>query len=174
MFSAESFYEAKVFLKAYKDSIDCIQYPIETHGFKLSFLFYRQGTEHRASLERYQHRVKIVGDAFSVDLGNTYDVVLIPNFLHHFKVADCTRFLKRIHAALRPGGRVVIVEFVPNNDRITPPAAASFSLIMLGTTPEGDAYTLAEYSEILKNAGFHGIELHALPPTAESAILASA
>ena len=60
---------------------------------------------------------KIVGDAFTVDLGNDYDVVLVPNFLHHFNIADCTRFLGRVHAALRPGGRVVIVEFVPNEDR---------------------------------------------------------
>ncbi|WP_256199363.1 class I SAM-dependent methyltransferase [Verrucomicrobium spinosum] len=47
---------------------------------------------------------KLVGDAFTVDLGTDYDVVLVPNFLHHFNIADCTRFLKRVKAALRPGG----------------------------------------------------------------------
>ena len=36
--------------------------------------------------------------------------------------------------ALRPGGCVAIVEFVPNPDRVTPPEAASFSLVMLATT----------------------------------------
>ena len=117
---------------------------------------------------------RIVGDAFTVELGHDYDVVLIPNFLHHFNIADCTRFLRRVHAALRPGGRVVIVEFVPHEDRITPPPAASFSLVMLGTTPEGDAYTFAEYQTMLAAAGFHDATLHSLPPTAESALLASA
>ena len=117
---------------------------------------------------------KIVGDAFTVDLGRDYDVVLVPNFLHHFNIADCTRFLRRVHAALRPGGRVVIVEFVPNEDRITPPAAASFSLVMLGTTPEGDAYTFAEYRQMLTDAGFRDATLHPLLPTAESAVLAKA
>jgi precorrin-6B methylase 2 len=78
---------------------------------------------------------KIAGNAFTVDLGRDYDAVLVPNFLHHFSIADCTRFLGRVHAALRPGGRVVIVEFVPNDDRVTPPPAASFSLVMLGTSP---------------------------------------
>jgi 2-polyprenyl-3-methyl-5-hydroxy-6-metoxy-1,4-benzoquinol methylase len=116
---------------------------------------------------------KIVGDAFTVDLGRDYDVVLVPNFLHHFNIADCTRFLRRVHAALRPGGRVVIVEFVPNEDRITPPAAASFSLVMLGTTPEGDAYTFAEYRQMLTDAGFRDAILHPLPPTAESAVIAT-
>jgi 2-polyprenyl-3-methyl-5-hydroxy-6-metoxy-1,4-benzoquinol methylase len=115
----------------------------------------------------------IVGDAFTVDLGAGYDVVLVPNFLHHFNRADCIRFLKRAHAALRPGGRVVIIEFVPNEDRVTPPAAASFSLVMLGTTPEGDAYTFAEYQSMLAESGFREAALHPLPPTAESAVIAT-
>jgi len=114
----------------------------------------------------------IVGDAFTVDLGRDYDAVLVPNFLHHFNVEECTRFLKRVHAALRLNGKVVIVEFVPNEDRITPPPAASFSLVMLGTTPEGDAYTFAEYQQMLKEAGFHSAELHPLPPTMQSAVIA--
>lgn len=117
---------------------------------------------------------KIVGNAFTVDLGGNYDLVLVPNFLHHFSVADCTRFLRRIHAVLRPGGRVLIVEFVPNEDRVTPPAVASFSLVMLGTTPEGDAYTFAEYQSMLADAGFRDVTLHPLPPTTESAVIAAA
>jgi SAM-dependent methyltransferase len=117
---------------------------------------------------------KIVGDAFTVDLGRDYDVVLVPNFLHHFNIADCTRFLRRVHAALRAGGKVVIVEFVPNDERITPPPAAAFSLVMLGTTPEGDAYTFAEYRQMLTEAGFRDATLHALPPTAQSAVIATA
>ncbi len=117
---------------------------------------------------------KIVGDAFTVDLSRDYDVVLVPNFLHHFSLAECTRFLRRLHAALRPGGRVVIVEFVPNEDRISPPAAASFSLVMLGTTPHGDAYTFAEYQRMLTDAGFRDAQLHPLPPTSESAVIATA
>lgn len=116
---------------------------------------------------------KITGDAFTVDLGRDYDVVLVPNFLHHFSIADCTRFLKRVHAALRPGGQVVIVEFVPNEDRISPPPAAAFALTMLGSTPEGDAYTFAEYRQMLVDAGFGEAALHPLPPTAECAVVAS-
>lgn len=120
------------------------------------------------------HFSKIVGDAFTVDLGTDYDAVLVPNFLHHFNADDCTRFLKRVHAALRPEGKVIIVEFVPNEDRVTPPPAASFSLVMLGTTPEGDAYTFGEYQQMLAEAGFRDASLHPLPPTAQSAVIAVA
>jgi SAM-dependent methyltransferase len=116
---------------------------------------------------------QIAGNAFTVDLGTDYDVVLLPNFLHHFNIADCTQFLRRVQAALRPGGRVVIVEFVPNDDRITPPAAAGFSFVMLGTTPEGDAYTFAEYRAMLTDAGFCDATLHPLALTAESAVIAT-
>lgn len=117
---------------------------------------------------------KIVGDAFAVDLGNDYDVVLVPNFLHHFSIADCTFFLGRVHAALRPGGRIVIIDFVPNEDRISPPPSASFSLVMLGTTPAGDAYTFAEYQQMLEHSGFSDAALHSLLPTAQSAVIAVA
>ncbi|MDR3401056.1 MAG: class I SAM-dependent methyltransferase [Chthoniobacter sp.] len=115
----------------------------------------------------------IAGDAFTVDLGHDYDVVLVPNFLHHFNPDVCTRFLRRVHAALRPGGRVVIVEFVPNDDRISPPSAATFGLVMLSSTPEGDVYTFAEYSAMLAEAGFQGFALHPLLPTAASAVIAT-
>ncbi len=117
---------------------------------------------------------KIAGDAFKVDLGRDYDVVLVPNFLHHFNIANCTRFLRRVHAALRPGGRVVIIEFIPNEDRVTPTSSATFSLVMLGTTPEGDAYTFAEYRRMLEEAGFREAVMHPLAPTAQTAVIATA
>jgi ubiquinone/menaquinone biosynthesis C-methylase UbiE len=115
----------------------------------------------------------IAGNAFEVNFGNDYDVVLVPNFLHHFNAADCTRFLKKVHAALRPGGHVAIVEFVPNADRITPPAAAGFSLVMLASTPEGDAYTFDEFADMLTKAGFQKPVAHELPASVNSALIAA-
>ena len=112
----------------------------------------------------------IAGNAFEVDLGSGYDAVLLPNFLHHFNKQDCVRFLKKVHAALREGGRVAIAEFVPNADRVSPPEVATFSFIMLVSTPEGDAYTLPEFEEMLTSAGFHAIESHDLPPVATAVI----
>ncbi|MBX7208921.1 MAG: methyltransferase domain-containing protein [Verrucomicrobiaceae bacterium] len=114
----------------------------------------------------------IAGDAFSVGLGEDYDIVLVPNFLHHFSRAGCVAFLRRVHAALRPGGRIVIVEFVPDENRVTPPPAAGFALVMLATTPEGDAYTFAEYEQMLVESGFSSAICHPLPPTAQSAVIA--
>src|SRR5271154_2215666 len=98
------------------------------------------------------------GSAFDVDFGGGYDLALVANFLHHFDVPTCTAFLRKVHASLEPGGRVAIVEFVPNPDRVTPPMAAAFSMVMLATTPTGDAYTFAELGSMLKSAGFARVE----------------
>src|SRR5262249_5235017 len=103
------------------------------------------------------------GDAFTVDFGTGFDVALVTNFLHHFDPPTCTNFLKKIHAALRPGGRVVILEMVPNADRVTPPVAARFALTMLAGTQAGDAYTFDEFRGQLEGAGFHGVSAHAIP-----------
>ena len=74
----------------------------------------------------------------------------------------------------RPGGRVVIVEFVPNDDRSGPADAVRFSLVMLAGTPAGDAYTFAEYQTMLRNAGFAGAELHDLLPSPGRVVIATA
>jgi len=115
----------------------------------------------------------IAGSAFEVEFGTNYDLILVPNFLHHFNPDDCVRFLKKAHASLRSDGRVAIIEFVPNADRISPPQSAGFSLVMLATTPEGDAYTEAEFQQMLNQAGFKSAKAHPLPPVA-TAIIAEA
>jgi hypothetical protein len=67
------------------------------------------------------------------------------------------------HRALKPGGRIVVLEFVPNPDRVSPPMAAAFSLTMLAGTHAGDAYTLAELQRQLEGAGFKDVTAHPLP-----------
>lgn len=99
------------------------------------------------------------GSAFEVDFGRDFDLVLIPNFLHHFDMPTCTTFMRKVHASLKPGGRAAIADLVPNSDRVTPPTAAAFSMMMLATTPAGDAYTFEELECISKTAGFVRVEL---------------
>jgi 2-polyprenyl-3-methyl-5-hydroxy-6-metoxy-1,4-benzoquinol methylase len=100
------------------------------------------------------HRYHLLpGSAFETDLGGGYDLVLIPNFLHHFDISTCTAFMRKIHSVMIPGGRVAILDFIPNPDRVSPPAAG-FAMMMLATTPSGDAYTFAELETICRDAGF--------------------
>jgi ubiquinone/menaquinone biosynthesis C-methylase UbiE len=117
-----------------------------------------------------RHRL-LPGSAFEVDFGDGYDVILLTNFLHHFDRQTNEKLLAKVHRALKPGGRVVSLEFVPNPDRVSPPTAAAFSLIMLSNTKAGDAYTFAELEKMFHNAGFARSELHSLPPTPQSVVI---
>ena len=88
---------------------------------------------------------------------------MLTNILHHFDVPTCEKLMRRVHAALKPGGKAVTLEFVPNEDRVTPPMAAAFSLVMLAGTDAGDAYTFAQYEKMFRNAGFAKTTLHPVP-----------
>jgi ubiquinone/menaquinone biosynthesis C-methylase UbiE len=128
-------------------------------------------SEHARSGQVRDRYRTLPGDAFKVDFPHGFDVALVTNFLHHFDPPTCTNFLKKVFAALTPGGCVVVLEFVPNPDRVSPPVPARFSLTMLAGTPSGDAYTLAELQHQLEGAGFRNVSTHALP-TPQTILLA--
>ncbi len=111
------------------------------------------------------------GSAFEVDFDGTYDVVLLTNFLHHFDPLTCEGMLRKVHAALAEGGLAVTLEFVPAEDRVSPPAAAGFSLTMLASTRSGDAYTFAELDQMFRRAGFSATEGRAVPNSVETVLL---
>jgi len=112
----------------------------------------------------------IPGSAFEVDFGDGYDVALLTNFFHHFDRPTCVGLMKKVHQSLGSGGRALTLEFVPNDDRVTPPQPAAFSFIMLNTTPSGDAYTFTEYQGMFREAGFTKSEIHQPPGLPQSVI----
>ena len=130
----------------------------------------REHAEKAGVADRYE---VLPGSAFDVELGGGYDVVLVTNFLHHFDVSTCERLLRRVARALNPGGVAVSLEFVPNDDRVTPAPVAKFSATMLATTVSGDAYTFREYDSMFRNAGFSSSALRALPESPQSAIVST-
>lgn len=123
----------------------------------------RFGVSHRYTL--------LAGDALVVPFGEGFDAALVPNLLHHWDRQTISTFLKKVYAALSPNGKIVVVEFAPNDDRVSPPIPASFVINMLVSTPGGNAYTLSENLEMLREAGFSECETHSLLPTPETAII---
>jgi hypothetical protein len=111
------------------------------------------------------------GSAFEVEFGGPYDAVLLTNFLHHFDPPTCVGLLKKVHAALGPGGRAATLEFVPNEDRVSPPMPAAFSMTMLASTAAGDAYTFSELSRMYSEAGFQGVTAHPVPMSPHTVVL---
>jgi len=128
----------------------------------------RENARRAGVVDRYR---LLPGDAFDADLGTGYDVVLLTNFLHHFDTPTCGRLLGRVVRSLRPGGTAVTLEFVPNEDRVTPPDTAVFALMMLTSTAAGDAYTFSEYQSMFRDAGFSGSTLYPVPESPQSVIV---
>jgi O-methyltransferase domain len=105
------------------------------------------------------------GSAFDVDWGSNLDLVMLPSFLHHFDWDGCVALLGKARQNLAEKGRVVVVEYVVNEDRISPPFPAMFAFIMLGSTPSGDAYTKRQLEEMGRAAGFARANFRPVPPT---------
>lgn len=128
----------------------------------------KENAEKFGVADRYK---TIEGNAFDVDFGADYDVVLLPNFLHHFDAPTNEKLLRKVYDSLAADGKVLTLEFVPNDDRISPPGEAMFSLIMLSSTPNGDAYTFAELKQMFQNAGFSENEHRAFGDMPEHLII---
>jgi len=128
----------------------------------------KENAQKASVADRYK---TIEGSAFDVDFGSGYDVVLLTNFLHHFDPPTGETLLRKVHAALAGGGRAVTLEFVPNEDRVTPPDSAGFSMMMLTGTPSGDAYTFSELERMFANAGFSRSTIHPLPPNIQQLVI---
>ena len=115
----------------------------------------------------------LAGDAFRVPFEGEFDLVLLTNFLHHFDEQACAALLEKIYACLTPAGRLLTLEFVPNEDRVTPPIPASFSMMMLGLTPTGDAYTKSDFDGMMAAAGFTQNQLKQVPQSPQQLIVST-
>ncbi len=123
----------------------------------------------KAGVEQRYHLLP--GSAFEVQFGGPYDIVLLTNFLHHFDPPTCVELLRKVRAALKPGGRVAALEFVPDEDRVSPPMAAGFSLVMLASTRGGDAYTFRELEKMYREAGLGDVRAHPLPRSPHTVVM---
>jgi ubiquinone/menaquinone biosynthesis C-methylase UbiE len=102
--------------------------------------------------ERYDY---LPGNLRTVDFGSErYDLALLGHIAHGEGERSSRDLFKRLHRALRPRGRIAVIDFVPDEDRAGPPPAVLFALNMLVHTEEGDTFTLSEYTSWLTEAGF--------------------
>jgi ubiquinone/menaquinone biosynthesis C-methylase UbiE len=112
----------------------------------------------------------LAGSAFDTDWGSGFDLVLLTNFLHQLGRDACVALLRKARKSLVSGGRAVAVEFLPNEDRVSPRFPAMFAFQMLGSTPQGDAYTAREFEQMGRAAGFGKVIAKPLPPTPHSLV----
>lgn len=100
---------------------------------------------------------------FEDPLPEDCDAAVLANVLHDFSPGRAQEILGRVVAALPSGGRVVILEIVPDEERRSPPLAVAFSVAMIVNTAGGDAHTPSQYRAWLEAAGLTGVVQTPIP-----------
>jgi predicted O-methyltransferase YrrM len=93
------------------------------------------------------------GDYHQADFGSGFDLVLFSAVLHINSEKENLALIRKAFAALNPGGRIAIEDFVMDEDRTSPARGAIFALNMLVSTSRGDTYTESEIRGWLSLAG---------------------
>ena len=94
------------------------------------------------------------GDLLEADFGGGHQVATLGQILHSEGVERSRALLRRTHAALAPGGTIVIAEFLVDADRRGPLRGLIFAVNMLVTTDAGSTYAFEEIAGWLTEAGF--------------------
>ncbi len=105
-----------------------------------------EGLQDRITLEE--------GDYFEVEFGTGFDLVLLSNVFHSISPGRARLLATKSYTALAPGGRLVIHDFLPNEERTGPEWPILFAVNMLVATESGGTYTYGEISAWLRSAGF--------------------
>jgi SAM-dependent methyltransferase len=102
----------------------------------------------------------IDGDFHAADLGAAkYDYAIYSHIAHQESPSENVAIFRRLRAALKPGGTLVINDFILNDDRTGPPFAMMFAAQMLIVTKEGFTYRQSDYRSWLESAGFTSSEI---------------
>ena len=122
----------------------------------------REFAEKFGVADRYEY---LEGDLRQADFGrDTYDLVILGHIIHSEGEKNGKELLRKSYAALRPGGKLLIGEYVPNDARTGPAMPLLFGLNMLLQTEVGAVFTLRVYRDWLKGAGFHKVATVPVPP----------
>ncbi len=106
--------------------------------------------------DRYDY---LPGDFRQSDFGrDKYDIATLGHICHSEGPRQSEELLRRIKRALKPGGQLVIGEFLADEERKENAFALMFALNMLVHTEEGDTFTLTELKDILTRAGFDAVD----------------
>ncbi len=114
-----------------------------------------QGYIKQAGLSEYVEA--IVGNYLIDELGKGFDLVFISAVIHSNSPEENQLLLKKAVRALNPRGKVVIHDFIINEDRTGPARSALFALNMLVATEGGDTYTESELRAWMTAAGLSRI-----------------
>lgn len=103
------------------------------------------------------------GDFQREGFGRGYHVALVFGVLNGEPPEGRPALIRKVYDCLEPGGKVVLRDFVLDDDRAGPPEAAIFALQMLLATESGGLDTRGDWTNWLTAAGFARPQTLALP-----------
>jgi len=114
-----------------------------------------QQAHERLSGTEFAARVTLVaGDFYVDDLPTGADYAWVSAIAHQHSRQHNRALFAKVFAALQGGGRISIRDVVMEPCRTRPPEGALFAVNMLVNTASGGTFTLAEFAEDLRAAGF--------------------
>ncbi len=93
-----------------------------------------------------------------------FDAVTIFGALHQESPRQCAGILGHAYAALRPGGRIFVLDLMTDESHTRPEFSALFAVNMALTTDNGWVFSDAELKGWLAEAGFEHAETRPVPP----------
>jgi len=97
------------------------------------------------------------GDYTKDDLPNGFDLVFLSAIIHSNSLEVNRDLIKKCFGALNKNGRIIIQDWIMNNDRTQPTSGAIFAINMLVGTEAGDCFTEEEVTDMLNASGFKNI-----------------
>lgn len=107
------------------------------------------------------------GDFHQTDFGSSeHDVAVYSHIAHMESPEENRETFRRLRRALKPGGTLLISDFVVENDRSGPPFALLFRAEMMVHTPSGATWRRQDYESWLREAGFQTVRFEPTPSPA--------
>jgi SAM-dependent methyltransferase len=108
--------------------------------------------------EGFLDKIKIhAGDYTKNDLPKGFDLAFLSAIIHSNSLEINRDLIKKCYDSLNKNGKIVIQDWIMNNDRTQPESGAIFAINMLVGTESGDCFTEQEVTEMLDDAGFKNI-----------------
>ncbi|HET8662647.1 MAG TPA: methyltransferase [Micromonosporaceae bacterium] len=107
------------------------------------------------------------GDFHTTDLGAAaYDIAVYSHIAHQEGPEDNLAIFAKVRGALKPGGTLVICDYIVDDDRSGPPFALLFASEMLLKSKQGRTWRRADYHAWLTKAGFEEVSFQPTPSPA--------
>jgi len=115
-------------------------------------------TQHFIDQEGFSGKIKTVtGDYTTDDLPTGFDLAFLSAVIHSNSLEVNQDLIKKCYHALNKNGKILIQDWIMNNDRTQPTTGAIFAINMLVGTEAGDCFTEQEVTKMLQDAGFSTI-----------------